>query len=70
VTHSLELRLRGAGIACHLEFRDRLVILVPDPGSQPLSKEDRLRALQLSREEGFSHAAIELNPDVAAFPGD
>ena len=70
MTHPLETRLRGEGIGCRVEQRDRLVILIPDNSARALTREHRLRALQLAREEGFSHAAIELDPGVATLPGD
>jgi hypothetical protein len=70
MTLPLELRLRDAGIACRIELRDRLVVLVPDDPKTGLQRDDRLRALRLVRDAGFSHAAIELDPDVAALPRD
>lgn len=70
MTHSLETRLRAEGIGCRVELRDRLAVLIPDDRTVVFTREDRLRALQLSREEGFSHAAIELDPGVATLPGD
>jgi hypothetical protein len=68
--HPLEARLRSEGIGCRVEQRDRLVILIPDEPARVLTRVDRLRALQLAREAGFSHLAIELDPGVAALPGD
>jgi hypothetical protein len=68
--HSLEQRLREAGIACSIELRDRLVVLVPDDRTTCPQRDDRLRALNLVRDAGFSHAAIELDPDVAAVSRD
>ena len=70
MTHQLEARLRDDGIDCRIEQRDRLVILIPDDPAQGLARTSRLRVLQLAREEGFSHAAIELDPGVATLPGD
>ena len=64
----LELRLREAGIACRVEVRERLAILVPDSGGP--TPDERLRALQLARTEGFSHVCVELEPHGAALPGD
>ena len=70
MSHSLEVQLRGNGIACRVEARDRLAILVPDHGAGRMTAEDRLRILKTAREHGFSHVSLELDPDVAAFPGD
>lgn len=66
----LEQRLRDAGIACGVELRDRLVVLRPDDPKAGIKHDDRLRALRLVRDAGFSHAAIELDPDVAALSRD
>ena len=70
MTPELERRLRDAGIACRVEIRDRLAILIPDVPSESVSRDERLRALRIAREEGFSHAAIEIDPDVAAVSRD
>lgn len=70
MTHPLETRLRGEGIECRVEQRDRLAILIPDEAARGLTQRERLRALQLARDEGFSHAAIELDAGVATLPGD
>jgi hypothetical protein len=64
----LESRLRDAGIACRVEVRERLAILVSD-GAGP-THDERLRAIQLARAEGFSHVCLELEPLGAALPGD
>ena len=65
---ALEERLRDAGIGCRVEVRERLAVLVPD-GAR-LTGEERLRAVQLARAEGFSHVCVELEPHGAALPGD
>ena len=64
----LELRLREAGIACRVEVRERLAVLLPD-GARPTG-EERVRAVQLAQAEGFSHVCVELEPHGAALPGD
>jgi hypothetical protein len=66
--HPLEQKLREAGIPCRVEGRDRLAILTLDTADSMLGRELRLRAVQLAREEGFSHASIELGLRGAAFP--
>jgi hypothetical protein len=64
---SLESRLRDAGIACRVEVRDRLAILVPD-GARP-TREERFRAIQLANAEGFSHVCVELADGVVSRDG-
>ena len=64
----LEALLRDAGIACRVEVRERLAVLLPDRA--PPTHEERLRAIQLARAEGFSHVCVELEPRSAALPGD
>lgn len=68
MTHPLEDRLRDAGIACRVERRDRLAILIPDNAAMDFGRESRLQALQMAREEGFSHVSVELDPDGAPLP--
>ena len=67
----LEDRVREAGLACRVEARERLALLVPEgnPGV-PLTAAARLSILQIARAEGFTHVAVELDPDVASLPGD
>lgn len=63
---ALEARLVDAGIACRLEARDRLVIVIPADGTRPpLTREDRGRLLDLASDAGFSHVAVELDPHGA-----
>jgi hypothetical protein len=64
----LETRLRETGIACRVEQRDRLLILVPDEAVNGFGREARLRALQVAREEGCTHVAVELDPGGATLP--
>jgi hypothetical protein len=64
----LATRLSDQGIGYRVEVRERLVILVPDRGTWP-DAERRKAILKLAREEGFTHVALELDPDGARFPG-
>lgn len=64
---TLSERLRERGISCRVEIRDRLVILIPGEGGVSIS---RTEVLRLAREEGFTHVALELDPDGAALPRD
>lgn len=69
MTERLAAGLRDAGLRCRVEARERLAIVSPLPGS-PWRAGDRTRVLQLARDEGFTHVAIELDPDGATLPGD
>lgn len=69
MTERLAARLRDAGLSYRVEARERLAIVIPLPGSS-LSAGDRTRVLQLARDEGFTHVAIELDPDGATLSGD
>ena len=64
----LQSRLREAGISCRVEARDRLAILIPDVAD--INRADRLLMIQMARGQGFTHVAIELDPDGAPLPGD
>jgi hypothetical protein len=64
----LESRLRESGIACRVELRERLAILVPDRAAP--TRDERLRAIQLARAEGLTHVCVELEPHGAALPRD
>lgn len=64
---NLAARLRERGFDCRIEVRERLAILIPRDHSLPLA-ESREDLLKLAREEGFSHVAIELDPDGAPLP--
>jgi hypothetical protein len=69
MNHPLEERLREVGLDCCVEARDRLAVLIPtDAGS--FKGSDRSRAIQLAREAGFSHVAVELDPAGATFSRD
>lgn len=65
---NLAARLRERGIECRVEVRDRLAILIP--ADSPSVAENREDVLRLAREEGFTHVAMELDPDGAAFSRD
>ncbi len=68
--------LRGQGLDCVVDARERMAVLVPATGEAAgaLAAEARRRAvLELARAHGFTHVAIELIDDVrapAAVPGD
>jgi hypothetical protein len=64
----LAARLSEQGDDYRVEARERLAILVPQTGSSP-DVERRKEILKLAREEGFTHVALELDPDGARFPG-
>ena len=68
----LATQLRDQGFPCRLEARDRLAIVIPDAVETgvELNREARSRVLQLLRAEGFTHVALELDPDGAALSGD
>lgn len=66
---NLAARLSERGIACRVEARERLAILIPPDDSPPLA-ECRADLLKLAREEGFTHIALELDPDGAALSRD
>lgn len=65
----LAARFHERGIECRVERRDRLAILIP-PDDSPLLAGGREALLKLAREEGFTHLAIELDPDGAALSRD
>jgi hypothetical protein len=65
---SLESRLREIGLACRVETRERMAIIVLDMASP--NREDRQRMIQLARAEGFSHVCVELEPRGAPLPRD
>ena len=66
---ALDARLRERGVDCHVESRDRLAILVPN-APLALGAEDRQAVIRLAKEGGFTHVALELDPDGAGFPRD
>ncbi|HZI27897.1 MAG TPA: hypothetical protein VFD64_07055 [Gemmatimonadaceae bacterium] len=65
---NLTSRLAQEGITCRIEVRDRLAIIVAAPGY--LTAAVRADVLRLAKEEGFTHLALELDPDGAALPGN
>lgn len=82
---ALERALRDEGIACRVEARDRLAVLIPDASPAPgmpnaavdlARRVARERALALARTLGFTHVALELpapptltSPPGAGLPG-
>lgn len=66
---TLAARLRERGLDWRVEVRERLAILIPPDDSLPLA-ENREDLVKISREEGFTHVAIELDPVRAALPRD
>lgn len=66
---NLAARLREQGIVCRVEQRDRLAILIPSADSLSLA-EKREDVLKHAREEGFTHVAMELDPDGATLSRD
>jgi hypothetical protein len=68
MSDALQSRLREAGISCRVEARDRLAIVIPETAG--IGGDDRLLMTQIAREQGFTHVAIELDPDGAPLPGD
>jgi hypothetical protein len=52
-----------------MEVRDRLAIIIAAPDSL-MTAAVRADVLRLAKEEGFTHVALELEPDGAALPGN
>lgn len=64
----LERALREQNVAGRVESFDRLAVLVPEEGGEPLdftTLPARARVLELAREMGFSHLALEI-PEPAS----
>jgi hypothetical protein len=66
---NLTSRLAQGGITCRIEVRDRLAIIVATPDFLPTAAV-RADVLRVAKEEGFTHVALELDPDGAALPGN
>lgn len=66
---NLTTRLQQLGISCRVETRDRLAIIIAGQNSFPAAAA-RAEVLRLAKEDGFTHVALELDPDGAAFPGN
>lgn len=62
-------RLRERGLTCRIEARERLAVLVVD-GEHPPMGQERADVLRLARDEGFTHVALELDPDGASLSRD
>jgi hypothetical protein len=66
---ALAAALRGAGIACEVEARAALALIVAPTAADAtrLAADDlRRRVLALAREHGFTHVAVELGVDGTA----
>lgn len=57
-------------MACRVEARDRLAVLIPDPGTDVPTRASRDRAAALARVAGFTHVALELGTDGAPLSRD
>lgn len=63
---SLESALRERGIACRVEERERLALLVPDgPIALLEDAAARREAVALVRAHGFTHIALEIADEPA-----
>jgi len=62
---ALAAGLAALGLTCAIEARGKLVLLMPDQESVIKLADESLRraALALAKEQGFTHAAIELPND-------
>lgn len=69
MTGRLEARLSEIGMTCRVEARDRLALLIP-AGDLALDADLRARIVRMARTEGFTHVAMEIDPDRASLPGD
>lgn len=68
MSDALQAGLRDAGIPCRVEERDRLAIVIPRAAA--IGRDERLLMIQMARGQGFTHVAVELDPDGAPLPGD
>ena len=70
---ALERALGAEGLACSVEARGGLAIIVSTGEGSPFVDSERRRAvLKLARAHGFTHVAVELveREPRAALPGD
>jgi hypothetical protein len=67
---ALAVALNEAGVACAVEGRERLALLVVDPGAAAAFAEApaRERVLRLAAAHGFTHLAVELREGDGAEP--
>jgi hypothetical protein len=65
---ALAAALRGAGIACEVEARDALALIIASStdATRLAAVDLRQRVLALAREHGFTHVAVELGVDGTA----
>ena len=58
---ALEAELLALGVACSVEVRDRLALVVPRGDHSRLADPDvRREAVRLAESHGFTHLALEL----------
>ena len=67
--NGLVAQLGKQRVHCRVEVRDRLVIVIPKDDSAR-GADRRKEILKLAREAGFTHVALELDPDGAALSRD
>lgn len=61
---ALETALAALGHPCVVEAHERMAVLRPTHGSQPLTDDAlRRRVVSLATECGFTHVAVELTDD-------
>jgi sugar phosphate isomerase/epimerase len=58
--------LRAAGLACDVEARAALALIIVSAAdaARVAADDDRRRVLALAREHGFTHVAVELPADA------
>jgi hypothetical protein len=69
MTNRLEARLFDCGITCRVEVRDRLALVVPF-GELAVNADVRADIVNMARAEGFTHVAVEIDPERAPLSGD
>jgi transposase len=64
---ALASALRGLGFACDVEARGALALLSMrgDDAARLAASADRAAALALAKEHGFTHVAVEVEPERA-----
>jgi len=66
---SLVVALGRVGVACTVEPRDRLAVIIPEGDLVALADEaTRRQVLLLAREHGFTHVAVELIGESTGAP--
>lgn len=69
MSERLQETLRAAGFPCAVESHERLAIVIPE-GSGHSAAANRRRIVDLAREAGFTHVAVELDPHGETVPRD